>query len=143
MTSVNTYLYFNGHCEKAFEFYSSVFKREIKYMGRYKEISEDARRNFPNCEDEHIMHVGLPISKETILMGADIIEEPKKDDEAKHFSLYVSADSRQEASYLFAALSEGGEVKLPIADQFWGSYYGICLDQFGISWKISYSQEIS
>ena len=73
MAIINTYLYFNGDCEKAFAFYKSVFKKEITYIGRYKDVPKVARHHFQNFEDEHIMQITLPISQETILMGADII----------------------------------------------------------------------
>jgi PhnB protein len=142
MATVNTYLYFNGNCEKAFDFYKSVFNKEFKFIGRYKDIPEVARQHFPNCKDEHIMHIGLPISKETILMGADIIDvDGQENNAAKYFSLYVSTNSKEEADRLFDAFSKEGEIKLPISEQFWGSYYGICLDQFGVNWKISFSLE--
>ncbi|MBQ4912801.1 VOC family protein [Maribacter sp. MMG018] len=142
MAIVNTYLYFNGNCEKAFEFYKSVFKKDYKFMGRYKDVPEVARQNFPNCEDEHIMHIGLPISDETILMGADIIDDSRKEKNAsKFFSLYISTESKEEADRLFNSLSKEGEIKLPISDQFWGSYYGICMDKFGVNWKISFAFE--
>ena len=140
MATVNTYLYFNGNCEKAFDFYKSVFNKEFKFIGRYKDVPEIARQHFPHCEDEHIMHVGLQISNETILMGADLIDANAPENKAaNYFSLFVNADSKEEADRLFDAFAKAGEIKLPIADQFWGSYYGICLDQFGISWKISFS----
>ncbi|MFI0431262.1 VOC family protein [Mariniflexile sp. HMF6888] len=142
MTIVNTYLSFNGDCEKAFEFYKSVFEKEFKYIGRYKDVPEVARHYFPNCEDEHIMHIGLPISNETILMGADIIDVSRKEKNAyKFFSLYVSTESKEEADRLFNSLSKDGEIKLPISDQFLGSYYGICMDKFGVNWKISFALE--
>lgn len=139
MTTVNTYLYFNGNCEEAFNFYRSIFNKEFQYIGRYKDVPEVARQNFPNCTDDHIMHIALPISRETILMGADIVEKGRGNDAAKYFSLYINADSKKEADRLFGSLSSGGEIKLPISEQFWGSYYGICLDRFGINWKISFS----
>ncbi|WP_276168344.1 VOC family protein [Zobellia alginiliquefaciens] len=140
MTTVNTYLYFNGDCEQAFNFYKSVFKKEFQFIGRYKDVPEAARQNFSNCKDDHIMHVRLPISNETTLMGADIIDTTNTDNNsAKYFSLYVSTESKEEADRLFRSLSEHGKIKLPMAEQFWGSYYGICLDQFGVNWKISFS----
>jgi len=140
MTTVNTYLYFNGNCEEAFNFYKSIFNSEFQYIGRYSDVPEVARQNFPHCTDEHIMHITLPIGNETILMGADIVDIKKREnDAAKYFSLYIHADSKEEADRLFSSLSNEGEIKLPISEQFWGSYYGICLDKFGINWKISFS----
>lgn len=141
MTTVNTYLYFNGDCEEAFKFYASVFRKELKYVGRYRDVPKDARHNFPNCQDEHIMHVSLPISNETVLMGADIIDENRKNEGDQYFSIYLSTESKEEANRVFNALTKRGTIKLAIAEQFWGSYYGICLDQFGINWKISFARE--
>lgn len=140
MTTVNTYLYFNGNCEKAFIFYKSTFNKDFQYIGRYKDVPDVARHNFPNCTDEQIMHIALPISKETILMGADMNDiNDSKNESRNNFSLYLSTDSKKEADRLFNSLSEGGEIKLPISEQFWGSYYGICLDKFGINWKVSFN----
>ncbi|MBU3028393.1 VOC family protein [Zobellia galactanivorans] len=141
MATVNTYLYFNGNCEKAFNFYKSVFNKKFKFIGRYKDVPEVVRPSFPHCEDQHIMHIGLPISKETMLMGADLIDlSEKENNTAKHFSLFVHTNSREEADRLFSSLAQEGGIKLPISEQFWGSYYGICLDKFGVNWKISFSQ---
>jgi PhnB protein len=87
------------------------------------------------------MHIALPISRETILMGADIVESRERENIAvKVFSLYISTDSKEEADKLFNSLSHEGEIELPISEQFWGSYYGICRDKFGINWKISFSR---
>lgn len=142
MTSVNIYLYFKGNCEEAFNFYKSTFNSEFQYIGRYKEVPQTARQHFPYCTDEQIMHISLPISKETMLMGADILDaNEKKTALANNFSLYLTTDSKKEADRLFNTLSAEGEIKMPMADQFWGSYYGICLDKFGISWKISFSSD--
>ncbi len=139
MAILNVYLYFNGNCEKAFDFYKSVFGGEYQYIGRYMDISQKDRQNFPNCSDEQIMHVALPISKETVLMGADLIDSNVETTKLRNgFSLHVSTDNRDEATHLFNTLAERGHVIVPIADQFWGSYYGLCTDKFGISWKINF-----
>lgn len=139
MPTLNVYLYFKGNCENAFDFYKTIFGGEYEYIGRYKDVPKKVRdANFPYCTDEQIMHVSLPISKETVLMGADMIHleeqifEPKKT-----FSLYVRTDSKKEGERVFNALSEDGDIVVPFDHQFWGSYYGLCIDKFGISWKVS------
>ena len=140
MTTVNIYLYFKGNCEEAFNFYKSVFGGEFQYIGRYKDVPKTARQHYPYSTDEQIMHIALPISKETVLMGADITDvNDIKAELGNNFSLFLHTDSKEEADRLFNALSVQGKVKMPMADQFWGSYYGICLDKFGINWKISFS----
>jgi PhnB protein len=140
MATLNIYIYFQGNCEEAFDFYKSIFGGEYEFVGRYKDISETARENFPYCTDEQIMHITLPISKETMLMGADLIS-PKEvtSGSKKGFSLYINTDNKKEADRIFNALSDEGDVIVPIENQFWGSYYGLCIDKFGISWKISCS----
>jgi PhnB protein len=141
MPTLNTYLYFKGNCEEAFDFYRSIFGGEYEFVGRYKDIPQTARENFPYCTDEQIMHITLPISKETMLMGADLKNSDEDTSASKNgFSLYINTDNKNEADRLFDALSDEGDVIVPIEDQFWGSYYGLCIDKFGISWKISFSR---
>ena len=129
---------FNGNCEAAFRRYRSIFGGEFQFLGRYKDAPKQNGKLFPESNAERIMHVSLPISQETILMGADHIHnhDPAKGMQ-QNFALYLSTDTVKEADRLFQALSEGGNIIVPIAKQFWNSYYGLCEDQFGIRWKIS------
>lgn len=136
MTTLNPYIYFNGNCEEAFNFYKSVFKKEFTYVGRYKDVPKKDRHIFQEA-DEKIMHVALPISTETILMGADNIEVNRETIRNSSFSLILYTDSKEEADRLFTELSERGQIKVPMNMTFWGSYYGLCIDKFGISWKIT------
>jgi hypothetical protein len=71
MTTVNPYLTFNGNCEEAFHFYKSVFGEDFRYVGRYKDMPADEEKPVTKEESERIMHISLPISKETVLMGCD------------------------------------------------------------------------
>jgi PhnB protein len=142
MPTLNVYLHFKGNCERAFDFYKSVFGGEYEFIGRYKDIPQKDRQHFPYCAGEQIMHVTLPISRETILMGSDLVNLDEEEAETRSgFSLYLNTDNRKEAGRIFEALSGEGDIIVPIADQFWGSYYGQCVDKFGISWKVSCSQK--
>lgn len=136
MATVNSYIYFNGNCEEAFNFYKTVFQKDFSYLGRYKDVPQTDRQIFRET-DEKIMHVSLPISKETVLMGADNTDALIELSPYNNFSLIVHADEKQEADRLFDELSNGGQIKLPMNLTFWGSYYGICIDKFGIMWKIT------
>jgi PhnB protein len=136
MTTVNPYIYFNGNCEEAFNFYKAAFCKEITYIGRYKDVPKTDRQIFKETDDK-IMHVTLPISTETILMGSDNSEAYKESITYNNFSLIVHTDSKTEADRLFNELSENGQIKVPMNLTFWGSYYGICVDKFGIIWKIT------
>jgi PhnB protein len=136
MTTINPYIYFNGNCEDAFNFYKSVFRQEFNYIGRYKDVPQKERQNFQETDDK-IMHVSLPISAETALMGSDNIKAYKDSVKFNLFSLIIHTDNKEEADRLFCELSESGQIKMPMNQTFWGSYYGICIDRFGISWKIT------
>lgn len=137
MITVNPYLYFKGDCEEAFNFYKSVFEVEFKYIGRYKDVPQ-AEKHIFHEQDNKIMHVSLPISNQITLMGADNTEVHKGNISNNNFSLSITSDSKKEADKLFQKLSEGGKIKLAMNETFWGSYYGIVNDKFGVNWKISF-----
>jgi PhnB protein len=137
MTKLNPYLFFDGNCEEAFNFYKIVFRREFKYLGRYKDVPNTDRQIFKE-NDEKIMHVTLPISEGTTLMGSDHTESLKGLGSNNSFALYINTDSREEADRLFNELSVGGQIKMLMTETFWGSYYGVFKDKFGINWKITF-----
>jgi PhnB protein len=91
-------------------------------------------------EDKNkIMHVSLPISKETVLMGSDAgCDWTSQFKAGNNFSISINAESKEEAEKLFAGLSAGGMVTMPMADTFWGAYFGMFTDKFGINWMVNY-----
>jgi PhnB protein len=98
-------------------------------------------KKFEGSEGEKIMHISLPISKETALMGSDTGGEWAKDFKAgNNFSISVSTDTKEEADRIFNALSNGGRVNMPLQKTFWGDYFGMCTDKFGINWMMSQSE---
>jgi len=140
MISINPYLYFDGNCEAAFNFYASVFQKEISHLSKYKDVPKSAGNIFQEA-DEKIMHATLPISEETMLNGSDNALAYKENKKYKSFSLIVHVDSNEEVDRLFNALSQDGEIIVAAGLTFWGSYYGQCIDQFGINWKITKGTE--
>ncbi|MEP1033512.1 VOC family protein [Ekhidna sp.] len=140
MATINIYLTFNGNCEDAFTFYKSVFGGDFAFMGRFGEMpSEAGGDTIPEDQKERIMHVSLPISKETVLMGSDTGGEwAAKFKEGNNFSISVTADSKDHADRIFGELSSGGKVTMPLSDTFWGDYFGSCADKFGINWMVSF-----
>lgn len=141
MATVNVYLTFNGNTEEAFNFYKSVFGGEFSYIGKFKDMpqSEDHPPLSPE-EGERIMHVSLPISKETILMGSDSTSFSGDVTFGNNFSVSINTDSREEADRLFSGLSNGGKVIMPMETTFWGAYFGMFVDQFGINWMINFDE---
>jgi len=141
MASVNVYLNFNGNCEEAFLFYKSVFGGEFPYLGRFNEMPAKEGETMPEEMGNKIMHVSLPISKETCLMGSDTGGEwASSYKPGNNFSISINADSKDEADRLFNGLSAGGTVTMPLADTFWGDYFGMFVDKFGINWMMSWNE---
>ena len=139
MATVNVYLTFNGNTEEAFNFYKSVFGGEFTYMGRFKDMPADENCPPPSEEEgNRIMHVSLPISKETILMASDSTSFSGDVTFGNNFSVSINADSKEEADKLFNGLSAGGTVEMPIQDSPWGSYFGMFRDKYGIEWTVDF-----
>lgn len=141
MTTINVYLTFDGNCEEAFNFYQSHLGGEFGHISRFKEMPpQDGMPPLPEEHLERIMHMSLPISKETILMGSDTGGEWANDFQAgNNFSISITTDSKADADRLFNGLSEGGNVTMPMADTFWGDYFGSFTDKFGINWMVSHA----
>lgn len=140
MASVGTYLNFTGETEAAFEFYKSIFGGE--YVGTVSRFGDiPATQDMPPLPDDQgnlIMNIGLEITGGHLLMGSDLLG-PLADSMITGTNVHISVmpDDRAEADRLFAALSEGGSVTMPLSDQFWGDYWGSLTDRFGIQWMIS------
>lgn len=135
MITINPYFTFNGNCEEAFEFYKSVFGGQFPYIGRYKDMPQDADHPLADSEQGKIMHMSLPISKETVLMGADSCDAFGQASQfGDNISLCVNCDTMEEVDNLFAKLSVGGTVTMPLDKTFWGEYFGMLIDKYQINW---------
>lgn len=145
MATVNIYLTFEGDCEDAFNFYKSVFGGEFAYLGRFKDMPQD--ENCKPMTDEvgnKIMHVTLPISKETCLMGSDTGGEwASSVNVGNNFSISINAGTKDEADKLFENLSKDGKVMMPMNKTFWGAYFGMFTDKFGINWMVNFDENPS
>ncbi|MES2566707.1 MAG: VOC family protein [Bacteroidota bacterium] len=139
---INPYLTFNGNCEEAFNFYRAVFGGNFTYVGRFNEMPPMEGQPSVSAEVGNlIMHISLPISTETILMGSDSSEEfGKVTTVGNNFGISINATSEKEADRLYNALSEGGKQTMPMSKTFWGSYWGMLTDRFDINWMISFGQ---
>jgi PhnB protein len=140
MATINPYLNFNGNTEEAFNFYKSVFGGEFAALQRFKDM-----KDVPGCEHladsdkEKIMHISLPIGKGNVLMATDVVASlGQPEASGNNISLSVQTESKEEAEKLFNGLSEGGTVTMPLADAFWGAYFGMLTDKFGIQWMVHY-----
>ena len=138
MATVNIYLTFNGNCEEAFNFYKSVFGGEFPYIGRFKDMPPGEGGKLNPDDAERIMHVSLPISKETMLMGSDTGGEWASGfKQGNNFAISITSGNTKEAEKLFNGLSAGGTVTMPLGKTFWAETFGMFTDKFGISWMVS------
>lgn len=136
MITINPYLYFDGNCEEAFSYYATVFRKEVSHISKYKDVPEPKRSIFQESDDK-VMHVTLALSEETMLNGSDHSLAYREMRKNKTFSLIIHVDCSEEVDRLFGALSQDGQIIVPVGLTFWGAYYGQCIDKFGISWKIT------
>jgi len=138
MVTINPYLNFPGNTEEAFIFYKSVFGGEFLNLTRFKDTQEGGKVS--ENEKEKIMHISLPVGK-NIFMATDALESMgHKLTAGNNFQLSVEAESKEEATKIFNGLSKGGKVTVPLADAFWGAYFGMLQDKFGVQWMVSYTQ---
>jgi PhnB protein len=147
MAKINPYLNFGGNAEEAFNFYRSVFGGEFAGVLRWKDMPKEGcedggdgeHQGVSEADGEKIMHIALPIGGGNVLMASDTLEgfgPPLA--VGNNFYIAIAPESKDEADRLFADLSAGGAVEMPMADAFWGGYFGSFKDKFGIGWLINY-----
>ena len=146
MAKLNIYLNFAGNTEEAFNFYKSVFGGEFAAVVRFKDMPASQRGepmegvSIPKEDENKIMHIGLPIGKDNTLMATDTLESlGQKLVQGNNVYISIHPDSKEEADRIFNALSAGGTIEMPMADQSWGDYYGSFKDKFGVQWMVNYS----
>ena len=133
---LNVYLHFNNNCREVFEFYRSVFGGDFTWMASFREGPPDM--GVPEDEMDNVMHVSYDIGG-TTLMGSDVPSVfGMPVEQGNNFSITYATESREQTDELFAKISEGGTVSMPLQDMFWGSYFGGCTDKFGINWMLDY-----
>jgi PhnB protein len=131
---VQPYLFFDGRCEEAIEFYKKALGAQVEMMMRFKESPEPSNPDMcpPGTEDK-IMHASFRIG-DSVVMGSDgrCMGQPKFDG----FALALTAANEQEAERLFAALADGGQVQMPLTKTFFSPSFGMVADRFGVNWMI-------
>lgn len=138
ITKLNPYLSFNGNCEKAFNFYRTVFGGEYSKIVRYNEIPrQQGAPPVPEEIGDQIRHIELPLNNNIVLMGNDNTESVSRElNVGNNVKISIIADEHPEGKRLFEELSAGGTIKVPFSESFWGSCHGSLIDKFGIHWFI-------
>ncbi|MBS1511346.1 MAG: VOC family protein [Bacteroidetes bacterium] len=145
MARVCTYLNFSRNTEEAFLFYQSIFGGQFERGGiaRFGDIpAMEGAPPIADADKNLVMHVELPILGGHMLMGTDAPESMGfKMNFGNNVHINLEPDTRADTDRLFAALSAGGTVTMPLADMFWGSYYGSCVDRFGVQWMFNCTEK--
>ncbi len=139
MNQYNIYLHFPGNCAQAFAFYETVFQQKTTIKSHFKEMPDSENCQVSAEDGDKIMHITLPLNGGFNLMGCDAISDMATSlAMGNNFAVSVNPDSLEEAQRVFKALSNGGQIGLPLEKSFWGSYFGMLTDQFGINWMVNY-----
>lgn len=134
MQTTNTYLFFDGNCREAMTFYGKCMQTVpgfTPYSSGPPEVAEAAK-----SAPDRILHSEMK-SGGVVLMGSDIAPGMPYS-QGNNFSISISCESLPEMEQLFAALSENGKVTMPMHVAFWGGHFGMLIDQFGVSWMLSF-----
>ncbi len=132
---VQPYLFFNGRCEEALDFYRGALGAEVTMLMRFKDSPEPAMCA-PGSENK-VMHASFRIG-ETTVMASD--GRCQGQPSFQGFSLSLTVPDTAEADRLFGALAKGGQVQMPLAKTFFSPRFGMVADRFGVSWMIYVAQ---
>ena len=140
MTKINAYLTFDGNCREAMTFYQECFGGELTIQT----VAESPMtEQTPEAEKDKVMHANLT-KGDLVLMAADMIEHEGAGNErvvrGNAITLSLDCSSEDEINMFFSNLSAGGQVTMPLAEQFWGATFGMLTDKFGLNWMLNYDR---
>jgi len=137
---IQPYLIFNGRCEEAVAFYRQTLGAEVEMLMRYTDSPEPLPPGMvPPGFENKIMHTSFRIGATSLMASDGCSPEPAK---FEGFSLALSVATEAEADRAFAALADGGQVRMPLGKTFWSSRFGMVADKFGIGWMVSVAPPI-
>jgi PhnB protein len=139
---IHPYLNFDGKAEEAFRFYAQALGGSLTEFHRFGAMPQQEGFELTPEQQNLVMHVGLALPDGQMLMASDTLAGmgPQRV-EGNNISISIHPESREEADRVFNALAQGGSITMPIADQFWGDYFGSLTDRFGINWMVNYSAQ--
>lgn len=133
MKSIDSYLFFNGNCRNAMEFYANCLGAELRVM-----TYGDSPEPCSEAAKDKVMHAAL--TKGSVVLAASDGPPEHRIQQGNNFSLVLNCESLEEIERLFSAIGKGGNITLPLNDAFWGARFGMLTDQFGINWMFSFEQ---
>jgi PhnB protein len=126
----NTYLFFNGNCKAAFEYYERHLGGKIEMMMSAADTPEQP----PGYRGDSIMHARMTLAG-SVLMGSDAPAE--RYNKPRGFDVSLTVDQTEDAERIFNALAENDEVRMPLEKTFWAKRFGSLVDQFGVPWMVN------
>jgi PhnB protein len=137
---VQSYLFFNGRCEEALNFYRKAVGAEIPVLMRFKDCPEPAQPGMvPPGSENKVMHATFRIG-DTTVMASD--GQCQGQPSFQGFALSITAGNEAEADRLFGGLSDGGEVRMPLGKTFFSPRFGMLTDRFGVNWMVIVQGEV-
>ena len=128
---VQPYLFFDGRCEEAVEFYRSKLAARVEMLMRFKDSPEPGQH--PPGAENKVMHTSFQVGDTTVLASdGRCLGQPS----FQGFALSLTARDDADAQRLFSALDEGGQVQMPLGKTFFSSSFGMVADRFGVSWMV-------
>ncbi len=128
---VTPYLFLDGRCEEAIEFYKKNLGAEVQMLMRFKEAPMDQKCSAGS--ENKIMHACLKVNGAPVMLSDG---QAKNNPEFKGFSLSLDAKEADEGKRMFDALSQGGQVQMPLMETFFAKSFGMVADKFGVGWMI-------
>ncbi len=134
MNRITPYLYFNGTCQKAIEFYCEVFEGEILFSQKYS----DGPLDVPDADADKVMHATIQVAGGRIMASdySSAADFSKKSEES-NVRLNIGWESVATMTSAYEKLSAGGKITMPLEKQFWGDHFGMFTDKFGIQWMFT------
>ena len=128
---IQPYLFYDGRCDEAIEFYRRVLGAEVTMLMRFKESPDPG--SVPAGGEDKVMHANLRIGESTVLASdGHGLGRPS----FQGFALSVTADDEAQVERIYVGLADGGQVQMPLAKTFFSSRFGMVADRFGVSWMV-------
>ena len=137
---VEPYLFFDGRCEEAIEFYKKTLGAQVVMLMRFKDSPEPQGPQCAPGNADKIMHAMLETGNGFTLMGADT-PTGMKYDSGKRISISLSGDDGDQLRGYWEKLSAGGTISMPLEKQMWGDEFGMCTDRYGVDWLVNIGQQ--
>ncbi len=133
MKTLHPYLTFSGNCEEAMHFYKEALGAEIVEFRRFDEMDP----SLPAEQQKLVMHANLVIEGINFMLSDAMPDQLDKLSTGSNFTLTIDLDSEDEQSKLFEALSQGGQITMPLMDTAWNARFGMLIDKYGFSWSFN------